>query len=300
MNVVITGASGFVGKHLCEHLLACSDRILPLDQRIDIANQTEVEYGLKQFREVGVDVVYHLAAFANVADSFQSDSEVYRVNVLGTANLLASARHYLPEAKVIVVSSSEVYGVVDPESLPVDESHVIAPLSPYAASKAAAEQIAMQSNRAYGQKVVIARPFNHFGPGQDEGYVVSALAKRILLARKNNLGVVEVGNLNSERDFTDVRDVVKAYRRLAEDGLPGEIYNVCSGTSISISHVANVLMHLVAGEISLEVNQHLVRGVEVTKVQGSNAKILNALRWEPGIPIEKSLEDVLQWWSTRL
>lgn len=300
MNVLITGASGFVGKHLYEHLQGCSDRIYPLDQRIDIGNPTEVEDGLKQFRDLGVDVVYHLAAFANVVESFQSSTEVYRVNVLGTANVLSSTRRYFSQAKVIVVSSSEVYGIVDPTSLPVDESHVVAPLSPYAASKAAAEQIALQSNRAYGQDVVVARPFNHFGPGQDDSYVVSALAKRILLAQKNKFGKVEVGNLNSERDFTDVRDVVKAYRRLAEDGVPGEIYNVCSGASISIRRIADILIQLVSGEINLEVNQSLVRGVEVSKVRGSNVKISNALQWEPEIPIERSLKDVLQWWSTRL
>ncbi len=296
----MTGGSGFVGGHLRDYLISMGDDMTMLDPSIDIADEKALSHGLDSLSGGPIETIYHLAALANVGESFGSSHEVFRVNVLGTLNLLEAARRVFPSARVIVVSSSEVYGRVSPNLLPVDEDLPVAPLSPYAASKAAAEQVAMQAFRAYGQQVIIARPFNHIGPGQSDSYVVSALAKRVLLAQKDGIGSIRVGNLESRRDFTDVRDVVRAYRRMAEAGVAGTVYNVGSGQSVPISWLADRIIRLAGAEVVLERDPRLVRDVEVSDIYGDSSRCRSQLSWEPVISIEESLKDVLEWWSIRL
>ena len=296
----MTGGSGFVGGHLRDYLVSRGDDMTMLDPSIDIADEKALSHALDSLPGGPIEAIYHLAALANVGESFGSSHEVFRVNVLGTLNLLEAARRVFPSARVVVVSSSEVYGRVSPNLLPVDEDLPVAPLSPYAASKAAAEQVAMQAFRAYGQQVIIARPFNHIGPGQSDSYVVSALAKRVLLAQKDGIGSIRVGNLESRRDFTDVRDVVRAYRRMAEAGVAGTVYNVGSGQSISISWLADRIIRLAGAEVVLERDPRLVRDVEVSDIYGDSSRCRSQLSWEPVISTEESLKDVLEWWSIRL
>lgn len=300
MRILITGGSGFVGGHLQKYLHERGDVPFVLDPELDIALSQDVMDGFAVYESEEIDAVLHLAGLANVKDSFNSSSEVYRVNVIGTANVLECARRFLPGSKVVVISSSEVYGIVDPALLPVSEDAALAPLSPYAASKAAMEQIALQAFRAYGQRVIVARPFNHIGPGQSEDYLVSALAKRIVAAKRAGNSFIKVGNIESERDFTDVRDVVRAYRYLAESGVPGQIYNVCSGRPMSVRAIANMLIELSGVVLRLETDPALVRDVEVSRVFGDFSKISNQLGWTPLVPISESLRDVLEWWSLHL
>lgn len=300
MKALITGASGFVGGHLAKHLLSRGDEVFTLDPAVDITEQSAVFEAVAGLASQRVDVIYHLAALAHVGDSFGSAVNVFRVNVMGTLHLLESVRKVFPEAKVIFVSSSEVYGRVDPQYLPVAEDAPLAPLSPYAASKAAAEHVALQAFRAYGQRVIIARPFNHIGPGQSESYVVSALAKRVVMAKLDGSHSIVAGNLQSKRDFTDVRDVVNAYRKMAEFGEPGALYNVCSGRSEMIADLADKIISLAHADITFVSDPGLVRDVEVSDIVGDSSRCQSELNWRPRIPIEESLKDVLEWWSAHL
>ncbi|MDA8270469.1 MAG: GDP-mannose 4,6-dehydratase [Actinomycetota bacterium] len=300
MRALITGASGFVGGHLQEYLSSIGDEAVLLNPDLDVADEEALIKELELLSGEAVDAVYHLAAIAHVGNSFGSATEVFRVNVLGTANVLEGSRKMFPQARFLYVSSSEVYGKVSPKLLPVNENAPLAPLSPYAASKAAAEQVVLQAFRAYNQPVLVARPFNHIGPGQSDSYVVSALAKRVLNAKKNGRRSIIVGNLESRRDFTDVRDVVRAYHQMIQFGEPGGTYNVCSGRSISITDLAQKLNKLAFADVFLERDAQLVRDIEVSDIYGDPSKCHTDLSWKPVIPIEESLRDVLEWWSARL
>lgn len=299
MNSLITGMSGFVGSHLARYLRSQGDLAIELDQSVDISDSLQLAAAFEDLADQEIDSIYHLAALAHVQESFSSSADVFRVNVIGTLNLLEAARRIFPNAKILLVSSSEVYGRVSAEDLPITESLSVAPLSPYAASKVAAEQVGLQAVRAYGQHVVIARPFNHIGPGQSASYVVSALAKRVLEAKREGKASIMVGNLDSRRDFTDVRDVVRAYRKMIEFSDAGEVYNICSGRSVSISELAELIITFTGSDVLLEKDPALARPIDISDVFGSFARCRDRLSWEPLISIEASLKDVLSWWSTR-
>jgi GDP-4-dehydro-6-deoxy-D-mannose reductase len=222
---------------------------------------------------------------------------VLRVNVLGTAEILAAARALPVSPRVLVVSSAEVYGVVDPDRLPLDEDTPTAPASPYAASKLAAEAVALQAWRGYGQPVIVVRPFNHIGPGQSPNFFVSALAKRIVEARRSGAESLRVGTLTTRRDFTDVRDVVAAYRLLIEKGSAGGIYNVCSGIDIAMSEVAALLLELAGADLRLETDPALVRPVDVPVLRGDAGRLRDTAGWQPVIPLATTLADVLASWE---
>jgi GDP-4-dehydro-6-deoxy-D-mannose reductase len=232
----------------------------------------------------------------HVGESWEDPSQVLRVNVLGTAEVLAAARTR-PQARVLVVSSAEVYGVVTAEQLPLGESTPTAPASPYAASKLAAEAVALQAWRGYRQPVIVVRPFNHIGPGQSPNFFVPALAKRIVEARRSGAGSLRVGTLTTRRDFTDVRDVVAAYRLLIEKGAPGEVYNVCSGRDVAMSDVAAQLLALAGADLTLETDPELVRPVDVPVLRGDAGRLHAATGWRPSIPLATTLADVLASWE---
>src|ERR1700677_4581121 len=226
MRALITGGKGFVGQWLASHLKDSGDDVVVIDIETDISNGPALR---KAVAEASPGAIYHLAAMTHVGESWENPSEVLRVNVLGTAEVLAAARTLPAPPTVLVVSSAEVYGTVTPAQLPLREDAPTAPATPYAASKLAAEAVALQAWRGYGQPVIVVRPFNHIGPGQSPNFAVPALAKRIVEARRAGAGTLRVGTLTTRRDFTDVRDVVVAYRLLIEEGLPGSVYNMASG-----------------------------------------------------------------------
>ncbi len=242
-------------------------------------------------------MIYHLAALSNVGESWNDPSEVLRVNVLGTAAVLAAARAMPSSPTVVVVSSAEVYGIVGPDDLPLTEQAPVAPATPYAASKAAAEQVALQACRGFGQRVMVVRPFNHIGPGQAPTFAVSALARRIVEARATGSRELSVGNLSARRDFTDVRDVVRAYRLLAERGAPGEIYNVCSGQDVAIADIAEQLRTLAGAELELVTDPDLLRPVDVPVLRGSRALLEQTTGWQPEIALDDTLQSVLGYWE---
>jgi len=241
--------------------------------------------------------VYHLAGFAHVGQSWDRPAEVFRVNAEGTLNVLEAARP--TQARVLVVSSAEVYGNVTPDDLPLAEDSPVRPVSPYAASKAAAETLAVQAWLGRGTHAVVARPFNHTGPGQSPEFVVPAFARRIAEASAG--GVLKVGNLAPRRDLTDVRDVVRAYRLLVEHGEPGTAYNVCSGADVAIEELVNLMVDVagLTGKVRLEVDPDLLRPADVPVLRGDPSRIQQATGWAPEIPLDQTLKDVLNaTWRT--
>jgi GDP-4-dehydro-6-deoxy-D-mannose reductase len=294
MRALITGGKGFVGQWLAAHLKECGDEVAVIDIETDVADGAALR---RVMSEVAPDAVYHLAAMTHVGESWENPSQVLRVNVLGTAEILAAARCLESSVRVLVVSSAEVYGVVTPEQLPLREDTPTKPASPYAASKLAAEAVALQAWRGFGQPVVVVRPFNHIGPGQSPNFFVPALAKRIVEARRSGARSLRVGNLTTRRDFTDVRDVVVAYRLLVERGDSGTVYNVCSGRDVAMSEVARELLELSGAELRLETDPSLLRPVDVPVLRGSAELLTAATGWEPRIPLATTLADVLTSWE---
>jgi GDP-4-dehydro-6-deoxy-D-mannose reductase len=296
VRALITGGKGFVGTWLADHLRRCGDEVIAIDIETDITDQAALD---PVVAAAAPDAVYHLAARTHVGESWKVPAEVLAVNVLGTAAVLAASRQVPRDPKVLVVSSAEIYGSVRPEQLPLGEGAPVAPVTPYAASKAAAEQVALQAWRGYQQPVVVVRPFNHVGPGQAPTFAVSALARRIVEARRSGARTLAVGTLSTRRDFTDVRDVVQAYRLLVDHGEPGAVYNVCSGHDVAVSEVASRLLELAGADLELVTDPELVRPVDVPVLRGDPALLEGASGWKPAIPLDDTLRDVLDYWEAR-
>ncbi|HEV7886011.1 MAG TPA: GDP-mannose 4,6-dehydratase [Acidimicrobiales bacterium] len=291
MRAFVTGGHGFVGTWLVRHLEDQGDTVAaPHASEVDITDGAALAKALDAARP---DAVYHLAGFAHVGQSWERPDEVFRVNAEGTLHVLEAARLATTPAqtpRVLVVSSAEVYGTVTPDDLPLTEDRPVRPVSPYAASKAAAELLAVQAWLGRRVPALIARPFNHMGPGQSPDFVVPAFARRIMEAQ----GAVKVGNLTARRDITDVRDVVRAYRLLVERGEPGQAYNVCSGTDVSIQEVVDRLRRLAGKpDLALEPDPDLLRPADVPVLRGDPSRLHQATGWRPEIPLDQTLTDVL-------
>jgi GDP-4-dehydro-6-deoxy-D-mannose reductase len=291
---LITGGRGFVGTWLGDHLRGLGDEVVAIDREVEITDPTAL---LAAMSAAAPDAVYHLAALTHVGQSWEEPLRVLEVNIMGTAAVLAAARQCGTNPRVLVTSSAEVYGAVtDPNLLPLQESSPTAPLTPYAASKLAAEAVVAQAHLGHGQHVITVRPFNHIGPGQTPNFAVAALAKRIVEADRRGSPTIPVGNLSARRDFTDVRDVVRAYRLLVEAGSPGEVYNVCSGRDVSIRTIADSLLALAGTTLEFETDPSLVRPVEVPVLRGDPARLVDATGWKPEVTLDQTLADVLDYW----
>jgi GDP-4-dehydro-6-deoxy-D-mannose reductase len=295
---LITGGRGFVGQWLAEHLRDLGDEVVAIDQEVEITDPAAL---LTAFSDAQPDAVYHLAALTHVGQSWDEPLRVLQVNVIGTGVVLAAARQCGTDPKVLVTSSAEVYGAVtDPSRLPLTEGSPTAPLTPYAASKLAAEALVAQAWLGHGQHVITVRPFNHIGPGQVPNFAVPALAKRMVEAAAAGRRTIPVGNLSARRDFTDVRDVVRAYRLLIDSGDPGGIYNVCSGRDVSIRHIADTLLELTGTSLEFETDPALMRPVEVPVLRGDPALLAAVTGWKPEIPLDQTLADVMGYWRDQV
>ncbi|HVB52343.1 MAG TPA: GDP-mannose 4,6-dehydratase [Acidimicrobiales bacterium] len=289
-RVLVTGADGFVGRHLVAHLGESGDDVRGIDRERDVTNATTMR---DVFDDVRPEVTYHLAALTHVGESWEHASEFTRVNVVGTQRVLDASFATVPESTTLLVSSSEVYGIVGEEDQPLHESFRVAPANPYSASKVEAERVAREALRTRNQRVIVARPFSHLGPGQNPTFVVPALVTRLLDARDRGDDEISVGDLSTRRDFSDVRDVVRAYRLLAQLGVTGEIYNVASGHDVAISDIAQQLVDAVAPGVRLVVDPMLLRPIEIPISRGSFEKLNQATGWSPSIPLHVSLSDVI-------
>ena len=290
MRALVTGAEGFVGHHLVAHLLERGDDVTGVDRDCDVTNAASVHEVLERSTP---DVIYHLAALTHVGDSWGQPVEFTRVNVLGTKNVLDASHDVVPHATVLLVSSADVYGVVREEDLPLVETFRVAPANPYSSSKVEAEHVAHEAFRHWGQRVLIARPFNHVGPGQSEQFVIPALIGRLLDAVRDGASEIAVGDLTVRRDFSDVRDVVRAYRLLDEYGVSGEVYNVASGHDVALHDIARQLVDELAPGVRLTGDPALLRPVEVPVSRGSFEKLHEVSGWEPTTALATSLRDVI-------
>ena len=296
VRALITGAGGFVGGYLRLHLEAAGDDVVSLDAEVDITDGKAIREAVAGAEP---DAVYHLAAASNVGSSWSAPVEVFRVNAEGTLNVLLACEAAGVD-RVLNVGSAEEYGRVDPADLPLRETAPLRPVTPYGASKVAADYLALQAFLGRKLGVVRVRPFNHLGPSQSGRFVASALAEQV--ARNEHLGhgVVLAGDLSPRRDFTDVRDVVRAYRLLVEVGEPGEVYNVCSGVDVSVSEVADHLLARADRPMRIELDPERLRPVEVPVLRGDATKLAEATGWEPVITLSQTLDDLLDWWRERI
>lgn len=313
-KILITGITGFAGSFLAEELLQDpNNRVFGtcfskdgLDSLPLIKSKTEnVVLNLLDFdktkdtvSEIKPDVVFHLAALTSPAESFENPSEVMVNNIKAEISILEAIRKTnLKDAKILITSSAEIYGIVDSSDLPIDEETPLRPTSPYAVSKIAQDYLGLQYYLSYKFNIIRVRPFNHIGPRQTPYFVVPAFAKKIAEIEKNlHEPILSVGNLESKRDFTDVRDMVKAYILLVEKGKVGDVYNVGSGTSYKISEILKKLLSYSNKKIEVKQDEALLRPSDNPDLCCDNSKINKVTGWEPKIPIETSLKDVLDYW----
>lgn len=293
MRALITGAGGFVGHHLQRHLEQCGDEVIATDRVTDGLDILDAAALLEKFRRSGAEVVYHLAGASDVGGSWQTPQATFRANAEGTLNVLWAARE-ADVQRVLTVGSADVYGKVTADDLPIREELPLRPVSPYAASKAAADYVALQAHLGHGQAVVRCRPFNHLGPGQTDKFVAPAIAGRIARNERDGASVVKVGNLSPERDFTDVRDVVRAYRLLVEQGEAGQVYNVCSGRAIAVQELVEQFIAMATIPMTLEPDPELQRPVDIPVLLGDNSRLVADTGWSTEIPLEQTLADLLE------
>ena len=291
----VTGGSGFVGRHLIPEL---GERtvVAPARETLELLDGRAVA---RAVAGSAPSVVFHLAALASVSQSWEMPGDVMRENVETTFNLLEAVRAEAPDAVFVLASSGEIYG--PPERVPVDESAPLRPQNPYAVSKAACDLLAAQYADTYGLHVVRLRAFNQAGPGQSDEYVVGTIAKQIAEAEVAGAdeAIVETGNPNARRDFTDVRDSARAYALAAARAEPGA-YNVCSGNAVSVRELVALAAESARIPVRHEVREARVRKHDVPEVRGSAEALTSQTGWEPEIPLEQTLADAVDAWRREL
>jgi GDP-4-dehydro-6-deoxy-D-mannose reductase len=295
VRALITGATGFVGRHLADELERSGAFVVgPAREELDLLDAAATRSAVAQARP---DAVFHLAALASVRESWDDPAGTLDNNVRATLNLLEAVREEAPDATVLVAGSGEQYGPVPEERLPVSEDEPLRPQNPYAVSKAAADLLAGFYADAQGVCVVRTRAFNHAGPGQSDSYVVAAFARQIAAAERAGQSevVLETGSLEPRRDFTDVRDVVRAYALLIERREAG-IFNVCSGVSVAVADILARLAELTDLRVEQRTDPSRIRTHEVMDIRGSHQRLTDATGWEPTTPLDRTLADTLDWW----
>jgi GDP-4-dehydro-6-deoxy-D-mannose reductase len=291
----VTGGLGFAGRHLLAHLRERGEEpVAPSHRGLDLLDPGAVR---ARVREVRPDAVFHLAARASVARSWRAPDEPLLQNVAMTLGVLEAVRREAPEAAVVIAGSGEVYGA--PDRLPVSEDAPLRPENPYAVSKAACDLLGGQYAVAHGLRVVRTRAFNHAGPGQSEEYVVGTLTRQVAEAELVGRAevVLQTGDARSRRDFTDVRDVVRAYAMLAAER---GVFNVCSGRTRSVAEVIELLRGRTSVEVRQEVDPERLRPHDVPEVRGSAERLRAATGWAPRIAFERTVADALDAWRERL
>lgn len=290
---LVTGGSGFAGPYLVDLL---GDGVAaPSSSELDLGDAAAVRAAVAELKP---DAVYHLAAFSSPSQSWERPDQGLLTNLAMTLHLLEAVRHEAPAAAVVLVGSGQIYG--DSPALPITEDQPLEPGNPYAVGKAASDMLGRQYAEAFGMRVVRLRPFNHAGPGQRDEYVVSSLARQVAEAEAAGQSemTLRTGNPESRRDFTDVRDVVRAYTLAAQ--LDGGAFNVCSGRSASVAE----LVELVAGHARIpvrhEVDPARLRAHDARDMCGSHDRLTAATGWRPEIPLEQTVGDTLDWWRAQL
>ncbi len=322
MKVLITGITGFAGSHLADYTLVhCPDAEVHGTRRWrskeDAASHlngsvtfhecdvTDAHNVYKVIERVKPDKIFHLAAQSYIPASWDSPAETFHTNVIGQCNLLEAIRRLRPggyDPVVVVAGSSEEYGKVEPEDFPVRETTRLSPLSPYAVSKVAQDFMGYQYWQSYKIRVIRSRAFNHEGPRRGEVFVISNFCKQIaMIEQELQKPVIAVGNLDAIRDFTDVRDMVRAYWLLTEKCQPGDVYNISSGKGWRVGQVLEMLLERSTKKgIKVRTDPQRLRPSDVPILIGDSSKFRRATGWEPTIPFEKTLDDCLNYWRSRV
>lgn len=294
MRAFITGAAGFVGRHLAPRLEAAGYEVVGRDQELDVTDAAVLD---AEIGRVSPDVVLHLAAQSSVAKALKTENLTYRVNFVGARNLLEAVARRAPGARVLLVSSGDVYGLAQPESPPFSEDAPLRPRSAYARGKACADLLGATYARR-GLDVVRVRPFSHTGPGQSETFVAPSFARQaVQIAAGRREAKLLVGNLDSIRDFLDVEDVVEAYLRLLDRNVPAGVYNVASGVGRRVGDLLEGLLHRAGVAPHIEVDAERLRPAD--RAVGDATRLRRATGWEPKVPFERTLDRVIGDWRER-
>lgn len=315
MRALITGITGFVGSHLTELLLQRGyevygtlrwrsplDNIKHLLDRIelvecDLRDASSVTEALERARP---EYIFHLAAQSFVPTSWRAPAETLSTNVIGQVHLFEAVRALGLEPRIQIAGSSEEYGLVREDEVPIKESNPLRPLSPYGVSKVTQDLLGYQYFRSYRMSIVRTRAFNHTGPRRGEVFAESSFAHQIAdIEAGKREPVLRVGNLEAKRDYTDVRDVVKAYLLALEKGEPGEVYNICSGVSHPVQHILDLLLSFSKAEIKVVRDPARLRPSDVTVLWGDSSKFRQQTGWAPEIPLEQTMRDLLDYWRGR-
>jgi GDP-4-dehydro-6-deoxy-D-mannose reductase len=318
MRVLITGITGFAGSHLADYILqnhpgvevhglvrwrSRLENILHLKNKIKLneADLKDIVSLKKCLEEVKPDHIFHLAAQSFVPTSWRCPAETFTINAVGQINLFEAVLSLKMTPKIHVAGSSEEYGLALPDEMPMKETSPLRPLSPYAVSKVAQDFLAYQYFKSYGLKTVRTRGFNHTGPRRGEVFICSSFAKQIAeIEKKKRESVISVGNLEAKRDFTDVRDTVRAYWLSLEKGKEGEVYNIGSGKSFSMKEVLDMLLSMASINIKVEVDPERLRPSDVPILISDCTKFTQLTGWKPKIPFQQSLQDLLDYWRERV
>ncbi len=319
MKLLITGFTGFVSDHFLKLLneIEPGSQVFGIDksfpnfkfsefpnltigfQQVDLLDKDMVKESLLRFSP---EYILHLASVSSVAASWETplDSFVNNTNIF--LNLVEQVRVNNIDCRILSIGSSEEYGAVSDEQLPLTEEHLLKPLSPYAVARVSQEMLSKIYADGFGQQIIITRSFNHIGPGQRENFVISSFVKQLVQLSKQNNSKNEIttGDLTIIRDFLDVRDVVKAYYILLKHGQSGEIYNICSGKGTMLKEIINKISFLLNTPVDIVTNPDLIRRNENRKIIGSYKKIKTELGWEPTISIDQSLNDIIEYWQLRI
>jgi GDP-4-dehydro-6-deoxy-D-mannose reductase len=314
---LITGFSGFVGRHFIEYLekyekncivkgLDIHNPDFSFDQyknvkisfeKIDLLSKDQVEYIIHEFQP---NYILHLASFSSVAFSWKEPVQSFQNNTNIFLNLIDAVRNLNIDTRILSIGSSEEYGNVNDEDLPIKENHKLNPVSPYAVARVSQEYLSDVYINGYGMDIVLTRSFNHIGPMQQSVFFVSSMAKQLVELKRSgkNRDHVVTGDVSIVRDFTDVRDVVHAYYLLLKAGEKGHVYNVCSGKGFPLKDIIDIMAMQLNIEVDIKMDHRLIRPADNRVIIGSNEKIKRELGWGNTIPLEQSLKDIIHYWES--
>lgn len=318
MKVLITGITGLVGSYLAEYILenikdakvtgtyrwrSRMDNIAHLRDRItlmdcDIRDGNSVR---RLIREVAPDIIFHMASQSSVFTSWHAPRETLTTNIIGAVNFFEALRDYAPKCRILIPCSSEEYGMMEESDLPATEETHFHPLSPYAVSKVVQDMAAYQYQCSYKLPIYRARSFNHTGPRREPNFVESNFARQIALIEKGKQEpVIQVGNLDAKRSYTDVRDIVRAYWLLVQKCPPGEVFNICNEKVIDIRFILDTLLSFSNVKVEIHEDPSRMRPCDAMAIYGTCGKFTDLTGWKPEIPFEKTLEDILNYWREKV
>lgn len=310
MKVLIIGITGLAGRHLYNQLIENEmydiygtyyknmENVSQFPDaelfRCDVNDINSVESVLEQCKP---EWIFHFGAHVTVHNSFNDPISIFQTNVMGTVNVLESIRKINLDCKILITGSAEEYGKIPQEKMPIKETYSLNPVSPYGLSKKMQEELGLLYYNTYGLNVILSRTFHYSGPHQPLGFVFPDFAKQIVDIKNGMQDHIKVGNLNAKRDFTDIRDVVSAYVALMEKGKIGEVYNVCSGHSVAIKNILNMMISYSEGDIEVVVDKTKLRPLDIPDFVGDNNKLKKDTGWQQQFSIEDTAKDVLDFWT---